>query len=51
MVNMKNWKDIVIDSKDPIARDFEVRYKGKKILAKTILVILDLDKKEFVEIE
>ena len=49
MVDTRNWKDIVIYPQDPIAKDFEVRYKGKKILVRAIEVIFDLGKKDFVK--
>jgi len=48
--NLSNCKEIIIDSTDEIFKDFEVRHKGKKILATSICVVIDLDKKEFVVI-
>jgi len=48
---LTNFKEIIIDFNDKIAKDFEVRYKGKKILARRVCVLVDLDKIEFVKDE
>jgi len=47
----KNWKEITILPENPLAKDFEVRFKGKKVLATKVTVILDSRTNRFVELD